>query len=114
MKALQWYVGRSQQDEGESETFDGTVWETPSLEEQQYEAASQGEYIAEPYLVAERIRHEPYANLIAAAPALLAACKAALQYIQGDADGSCADRRFAGRVAGQLIDAIARAAGESS
>lgn len=68
-----WIVGKSQQDHGEPDTFDGTVWALPTADDLRREAAT-GEP-CELYLVAEHIRHEEYARLAAAAPELLAACE---------------------------------------
>jgi len=79
----EWFVGKSQQDEGEPDTFDGTIWELPTPEERANDGVNG--FVAEPWLVAEHIRDEGYAHLIAAAPKLLAACEAARAFgSQGD------------------------------
>lgn len=76
-----WLVGKAQQDYGEPDTFDGTVWATPT--EREIQAEREGEGRADCYLVAEGIRHEPYARLIAAAPDLLRACKLVVERYKG-------------------------------
>lgn len=78
------FVGRSQQDEGEPDTFDGTIWAPPAAQDR-LDAAGGGpeEDIT---LIASGIRHEEDAERLVRCwnchDDLLAACEAALKEIE--------------------------------
>lgn len=77
-----WFKEEGQLDPGEW-GFDGTILMAPTPEERQAEA--DGGPPCDCYVVAERVRHEPYADLIVAAPDMLHALLMAKAFgSQGD------------------------------
>ena len=72
------FVGKSQQDYGEPDTFDGTLWALPTAQDRADEAGGGPE--ADVFLIAEHIKDEGDAKRLALAwnvhDDLLAACEA--------------------------------------